>query len=105
MALKYEPTLPEDPGPGGDPGNPSTPPTQPGTRIAFLVTSSSVTITEDQIIAAGGPWPAFTFRVTPVNDTGSGPPAQVSYPDPTINRFTEDGTRRVTEAGDFRNGE
>lgn len=81
MAVPINPSEPGDEGGGGSPGDPGyVPPTQPGTKLAFVVVGSSVTITEDQIRAAGGPWPTFTLRVTPINDTGSGPAASVDYP-------------------------
>lgn len=75
----------EDPGddPGtGDPGDSGyTPPTSgPNTKIAVVTTNSAYTFTEAEIIAAGGPWPSFTIRVTPVNDNGSGTYQEVDYP-------------------------
>lgn len=79
MSLPY-PIEDDGGGGGGDPPDPSNPPTQPGTTIALLVVSSNVTITADQIVAAGGPWAAFKVRVTPINDVGSGTAEQVEYP-------------------------
>jgi hypothetical protein len=67
--------------PGGDPGTPGyTPPTDPNAVFAIVVTSSNCTIAASAIAAAGGPWAAFTVRVTPVNDWGAGTPAQVDWP-------------------------
>jgi hypothetical protein len=67
----------------GEPGDPGyTPPTGPNTKIALVVTSSNLTLTEDQIVAAGGPWAAFTIKVTPVNDNGTGAPGEFDYPPP-----------------------
>jgi hypothetical protein len=77
------PINPDDPGGGGggEPGDPGyVPPTSPGTKLAAVVTSTSLTFTADQIAAAGGPWPAFTLRVTAINDKGSGPAVEVDYP-------------------------
>lgn len=82
MALPINPNEPGDGGEGGSPGDPGyIPPTGPGTKLAAVVTSTSITFTADQIAAAGGPWPNFKFRVTPVNDTGAGTAAEVTYPD------------------------
>lgn len=70
----------DDPG-TGDPGDPGyTPPTTPGAVMAAVTTNSAITFTEDQIVAAGGPWASFTTRVTPVNDYGNGPYAEEEYP-------------------------
>lgn len=79
--MAYEYPVPED-NPGvGEPGEPGyVPPTGPGTKIALIVTGSTITITADQITAAGGPWPAFSVRVTPINASGTGTSAEVDYP-------------------------
>lgn len=62
---------------GGTPGTPGYfPPTGANTKIAILVQKPAYTITEDQIVAAGGPWTGFVVRVTPINDNGSGPAAE-----------------------------
>lgn len=81
MAVPINPDEPNDPG-GPGPGGPPTPPTQPGTKIALQVSSTNATITSEQITAAGGPWPAFKVRVTPLNANGAGTPQTVSYPPP-----------------------
>lgn len=67
-------------GPGtGDPGDGDyTPPTSTGAKIAVVISNSNVTFTYDQISAAGGPWPAFRVRVTPMNANGAGPAAEVA---------------------------
>lgn len=81
MAIPVNPDEPGEGG-GGQPGDPGyVPPTGPGTKLAAVVTTTTITFTADQIAAAGGPWPAFKVRVTPINDTGSGPPAEYAYPD------------------------
>ena len=77
----------DDPGtdPGvGDPGDPGyTPPTSgANTKLAAVTTNSNYTFTEEDIVAALGPWAAFTIRVTPVNDLGAGDYAEVDYPPP-----------------------
>lgn len=79
MAL---PVNPDEPGGGGAPGGGDPPPTDPATKIALQVTSTNVTITTDQISAAGGPWSSFKVRVTPVNANGPGTPQTVNYPVP-----------------------
>lgn len=82
MGIPIQPDEPGNDGGGGDPGGGTgggstpaapTPPTQPGTKIALQVSSTNATITADQIIAAGGPWPSFKVRVTPLNANGVGP--------------------------------
>jgi len=70
------PVDPEDPVP--EPGDPGYyPPTEAGTVLAFVVYGTSFTITSEQITAAGGPWAAFTVKVTPANDYGSGASQEV----------------------------
>jgi hypothetical protein len=72
----------DNPGEGG-PGDPGyIPPTGSDTKIAIVTTNSGYTFTEAEIAAAGGPWPVFSIRVTPVNDYGSGTAAEVDYPPP-----------------------
>jgi hypothetical protein len=67
----------------GTPGTPGyIPPTGSNTRLAVVVTGSAITFAEEDIVGAGGPWPAYTLKVTPVNDAGSGTPAEVTYPPP-----------------------
>lgn len=74
------PLDPDSPG-VGDPGDEGyEPPTDTNARLAVIVSRSPVTFTHDQIVAAGGPWPAFTVRVTPLNGNGSGQAAEVDYP-------------------------
>lgn len=76
MATDVDPPN-ENPG-DGDPGDPGyVPPTGPDTKIAVVVTNPGVTFAAAQIIAAGGPWPNFKVRVTPVNDYGVGAYAEV----------------------------
>jgi len=72
-----------DPGTGG-PGDPGyTPPTSgTDTKFAAVTTNSNFTLPEEDIVAAGGPWPAFRIRVTPVNDWGVGAYQEVEYPTP-----------------------
>jgi hypothetical protein len=76
------PILPDDPDPGsgGDPGTPGEP--MPRVKLAFALSGTGLTITADQIMAAGGPWPSFSVRVTPRNANGNGTPAEVDYPAP-----------------------
>jgi hypothetical protein len=107
LVVELEP-LEEDGGGGGDPGTGGggtpaapTPPTQPGTKIALQVSSTNATITADQIIAAGGPWPSFKVRVTPLNANGAGLSATYAYPQP-MERVTIAGDRRVTQDGNIR---
>lgn len=73
----------EDPGsdPGvGDPGDVGyRPPADPSSAIAMVTTNPTFTFTQDRIAAAGGPWSKFIIRVTPVNDNGSGAPAEIEY--------------------------
>lgn len=73
---------PGEPGGSGDPGDPGyTPPTSgAGTKIAIVTTNSAYVFTEQQIMEAGGPFAAYTIRVTPVNDNGVGPYQEVAYP-------------------------
>lgn len=79
--MGYTLPVPEDFPGEGEPGNPGyIPPTGSGTKIAVVIAGSNVTFTADQIAAAGGPWPAFTIKVTPINETGSGTPAEADYP-------------------------
>lgn len=79
MATERDPPN-DNPGEGG-PGDPGyVPPTGSDTTIALVVVGSNITIAADLIAAAGGPWPAFTVKVTPVNDNGAGTPASVDYP-------------------------
>lgn len=79
MSLPY-PDPDDNPGVGG-PGDPDyIPPTGPGTKLAAIVTGSTITFTADQIIAAGGPWASFKIRVTPINASGTGTPDEVDYP-------------------------
>lgn len=67
--------------PNDNPGGGSVPPTGPNTKIAAIVTKTAYAITEDQIVAAGGPWPGgFKIRVTPINANGSGVAATKAYP-------------------------
>lgn len=78
MARTIDP--PNDNVDGGEPGSEGyTPPTGPNTKIASVVTKTAFAFTEDQIREAGGPWPVFTIKVTPVNDAGSGTPGEVEY--------------------------
>lgn len=75
------PIDPSDPGDTGEPGDPGYyPPPATGAVLAAVVTSSNINFTADQILAAGGPWTGFRLRVTPINDTGAGPAAEVEYP-------------------------
>ena len=78
MARPIIPDDPDNPGTPGDPGY--VPPTAPGTKLAQVVAGTTATFTGDQITAAGGPWTAFTIRVTAINGTGSGPAIEADYP-------------------------
>lgn len=76
MAQVVDP--PNDNDGGGDPGDPGyVPPTGSNTKIAMVISGLTCTFTPDQIAAAGGPWPVFTIKVTPVNDAGAGTPQEV----------------------------
>lgn len=78
-------TIPDpDDNPGsGSPGDAGyIPPTGPGTKLAVVTTNTNLTFTETEILQAGGPWPAFKIRVTPINDNGSGPSGEAGYPPP-----------------------
>lgn len=80
MANSVDP--PNDNDTGGSPGDTGyVPPTGSNTKIAVVTTNTNLTITEAQIVAAGGPWASFTIRVTPVNDYGVGAYAEATYPD------------------------
>lgn len=75
--------VPIDGGGGGDPPAPGgvpTHPPQPDTVLAVQVSSTNVTFTSEQIAAAGGPWLAFSVRVTPLNVNGAGAPQTVDVP-------------------------
>jgi hypothetical protein len=68
----------------GTPGSPGyRPATSAGTAIAAVVTGSSLTLTADQISAAGGPWTGFRVRVTAFNDQGAAAPVEAHYPQGT----------------------
>lgn len=68
--------------PNDNPGDGPIPPTGANTKIAVVVTKTAYAITEDQIVAAGGPWPSFKVKVTPINENGAGTPMEVEYPAP-----------------------
>lgn len=73
--------IPPNDNPGeGSPGDPGyVPPTGSNTKVAIVTNNSNLTITAAQIAAGGGPWAAFTLKVTPVNDAGSGTPQEAEY--------------------------